>query len=132
MAKKTKGKLDDRGLASESKHSPVGHLVFSVRFAGVTTAQAGVPVLPRRYVHILIEPRFPLSTIMKAIKGVTSRNANKLLNRTGKVFWQDESFDHWTRDEPEENNIRRYIENNPVRAHLVANPEDWPWSRAKR
>ena len=84
------------------------------------------------HVHILIEPRVPLSTIMKTIKGVTSRNANKLLNRTGKVFWQDESFDHWTRDQAEENKIRRYIENNPVKADLVVNPEDWPWSSAKR
>jgi hypothetical protein len=38
---------------------------------------------------------------MKAIKGVTARDANKFLSRTGKVFWQDESFDHWTRDEAE-------------------------------
>jgi putative transposase len=84
------------------------------------------------HVHILITPQVPLSPIMKAIKGVTARNANKLLNRTGKVFWQDASFDHWTRDEAEENKIRRYIENNPVKAHLVVNPEDWPWSSAKR
>jgi putative DNA methylase len=82
------------------------------------------------HVHILISPQVPLSTIMKAIKGVTARNANKLLNRTGKVFWQDESFDHWTRDEAEDNKIRRYIENNPVRARLVARAEDWPWSSA--
>jgi putative transposase len=84
------------------------------------------------HAHILITPEAPLSQIMKAIKGVTARNANKLLSRTGKVFWQDESFDHWTRDEAEENKIRRYIENNPVKAHLVVNPEDWPWSSAKR
>jgi putative transposase len=82
------------------------------------------------HVHILITPQVPLCQIMKAIKGVTARNANRLLNRTGKVFWQDESFDHWTRDEAEENKIRRYIENNPVKAHLVARPEDWPWSSA--
>jgi putative transposase len=43
------------------------------------------------HVHILITPQVPLSQIMKAIKGVTARNANKLLSRTGKVFWQDES-----------------------------------------
>ncbi len=82
------------------------------------------------HVHILITPHVPLSQIMNAIKGVTARNANKLLNRTGKVFWQDKSFDHWTRDDAEENKIRRYIENNPVRARLVARPEDWPWSSA--
>jgi putative transposase len=83
------------------------------------------------HVHVLIEPHVPLSTIMNGIKGVTARDANKLLSRTGKVFWQDESFDHWSRDEAEENKIRGYIENNPVKAHLVARAEDWPWSSAK-
>ena len=39
--------------------------------------------------------------------------------------------DRWTRDEAEENKIRRYIENNPVRARLVARAEDGPWSSAK-
>jgi putative transposase len=83
------------------------------------------------HVHILITPEAPLSQIMKAIKGVTARDATKLLSRTGKVFWQDESFDHWSRDDAEENKIRGHIENNPVKAHLVARAEDWPWSSAK-
>jgi putative transposase len=87
-------------------------------------------VLMANHIHLLIQPHIPVAEIMKSIKGITSRNANKILDRTGKTFWQDESFDHWTRSPAEEQRIRCYIENNPVKAHLAAKPQDWPWSSA--
>jgi len=52
------------------------------------------------------------------------------LNRTGQQFWQQESFDHWPRDESEFLRILKYIEDNPVKAGLVRRPEDWRWSSA--
>ena len=67
---------------------------------------------------------------MRALKGVTAREANKALQRTGQRFWQEESFDHWVRSEGSFDRIVLYIENNPVRAGLVTKPEDWPWSSA--
>ncbi|MDX6304213.1 MAG: REP-associated tyrosine transposase, partial [Blastocatellia bacterium] len=66
----------------------------------------------------------------KHLKGYTSREANKLLQRTGQPFWQDESFDHWSRDRSEFFRIVDYIENNPVNAGLVENREAWRWSSA--
>ena len=72
----------------------------------------------------------PLSTITKSIKGHTAREANRILKRTGEKFWQQESFDHWPRDEDEFFQIIRYIENNPVNAGLVKSPEEWRWSSA--
>jgi putative DNA methylase len=67
---------------------------------------------------------------MQSLKGFTAREANKILRRTGEPFWQRESYDHWVRDEQEFGRIRAYIENNPVRAGLVARAEDYPWSSA--
>ena len=87
-------------------------------------------VVMTNHIHILIEPRMELARITRGIKGVTSRNANRILGRIGRPFWQDESFDHWVRDLSEEDRIRKYIEWNPVKAGLVAKPEDWPWSSA--
>jgi len=84
-------------------------------------------VMPN-HVHLLITPRLPLSRIMRGIKGVSARDANRILGRYGKVFWQDESYDHWVRDEAEFGKIRFYIEHNPVGAGLVKQPEDWKWS----
>jgi REP-associated tyrosine transposase len=89
-------------------------------------------VVMANHIHMLIAPKMELARITRGIKGVTSRNANRILGRTGKPFWQDESFDHWVRNPAEEDRIRRYIEWNPVKAGLVAKPEDWPWSSARR
>jgi putative transposase len=86
-------------------------------------------VMPN-HVHMLILPHVPLPQITHWIKGRTAREANLVLGRTGEPFWQDESYDHWVRDEREFNKIVAYIEENPVSAGLAASPEDWPWSSA--
>jgi REP element-mobilizing transposase RayT len=52
------------------------------------------------------------------------------LGRRGR-FWQQESYDHWARDEDELERIIRYVEQNPVKAGLVAKAEDWPFSSAR-
>ncbi|MGH9490924.1 MAG: transposase, partial [Terriglobales bacterium] len=59
----------------------------------------------------------------------SARRANCLLGRSG-PFWQHESYDHVVRDAAEGVRIRRYIEANPLRAGLAAQPEDFPWSSA--
>ncbi|HXR10037.1 MAG TPA: transposase [Candidatus Acidoferrales bacterium] len=89
-------------------------------------------VLMANHIHILLEPLAPLSKITHQVKGATAYRANRVLSRIHQRFWQDESFDHWVRDAAEGQKIRRYIENNPVVAGLVARPEDWPWSSASR
>jgi type I restriction enzyme R subunit/putative DNA methylase len=82
--------------------------------------------------HMLILPQVALPQITHWIKGTTAREANLLLGRTGERFWQDESHDHWVRNEREFHRIVKYIEWNPVSAGLAAAPEDWPWSSAVR
>ena len=84
------------------------------------------------HVHVLLEPIWELSKITQGIKGYTSYQINALQGAHGRVFWQDESYDHWARDEEEALRIIHYIENNPVAAGLCARPEDWRWSSARR
>jgi REP element-mobilizing transposase RayT len=88
-------------------------------------------VMPN-HVHVLLDPRIPLARITNGLKGVTAREANAILGRTGIHFWQDESFDHWIRNGQELERVRLYIEANPVAAGLVESPEDWPWSSASK
>ena len=83
------------------------------------------------HVHLLMTPKIAMRRIMNGLKGSTAFAANVILNRRGRPFWQDESFDHWVRTEKEFGNILRYIEWNPVSAGLVARPEEWPWSSAR-
>ncbi len=87
-------------------------------------------VVMANHVHILLTPKIWISRITNGLKGVAAREANKVLGRIGKHFWQDESFDHWVRNAGEFERIKAYIERNPVTAGLAKNPEEWPWSSA--
>ena len=82
------------------------------------------------HIHVILGPQIALPDIMRWLKGRTSRVANRLLGRTGKSFWQDESFDHWIRSEGELQELIRYVEGNPVKAKLVEAEDKWPWSSA--
>jgi hypothetical protein len=66
------------------------------------------------------------------LKGFTAFEANRILGTKGKPFWQDESFDRLVRTDLEFDRIHAYIEQNPVRAGLVARVEEFPWSSAAR
>lgn len=89
-------------------------------------------VIMPNHVHLLITPRVPLPRITNGLKGVTARDANVILHRRGRHFWQDESFDHWVRSPAQLESIRTYIEYNPVTAGLVEAPQDWLYSSASR
>lgn len=82
------------------------------------------------HVHILVWPHAPPSRFLKSIKGYSAREANKILGLTGQPFWQRESYEHWVRDSVELEKIRRYIEQNPVKAGLVTRAEEYRWSSA--
>jgi REP element-mobilizing transposase RayT len=83
------------------------------------------------HVHVLLMPRWKLQKITQGIKGTTAYEINGVQNARGRIFWLDESYDHWARDEEEIHRIIRYIESNPVKAGLCARPEEWPWSSAR-
>lgn len=44
-----------------------------------------------------------------------------------KIEWQEGFFDHRVRSDESTEEKRQYILMNPVRAGLVARPEDWPY-----
>ncbi len=89
-------------------------------------------VVMANHVHVFLKPKAhaTIEQTTRYVKGSTARQANLLLGRTGEKFWQDESFDHWCRDKDEFFRIVKYIENNPVKAGLVKEAEDWLWSSA--
>jgi len=89
----------------------------------------GWVVMPN-HVHVIFQPHTELSSIMRWLKGRTSRVANQILGRTGTPFWQNESFDHWIRSAEELEYLIEYVENNPLRAGLVEAKEQWRWSSA--
>ena len=88
-------------------------------------------VMPN-HAHVILwpMPNCALSEILKSRKRHTARQANLILGKTGKTFWQRESYDHWIRNDDEKARIRRYIWMNPVKPGLCQTPEDWKWSSA--
>jgi REP element-mobilizing transposase RayT len=70
-----------------------------------------------------------LSDILKAHKGSTAHEANKLLHRDGQ-FWMEEYFDRYIRNADHFRNTVMYIEENPVKAGLCQQASDWPFSSA--
>jgi putative transposase len=89
-------------------------------------------VVMANHVHVLLTPKIELQRITRSLKGITARLSNQILQRTKQPFWQQESYDHWCRDDVEFQRIRDYIARNPVKAGLVKKPEEWPWSSAHR
>lgn len=97
--------------------------------------ELGSWVLMPDHAHLTMRPSADLGQAIRKVKGRTARFSNQILARTG-TFWQKDYFDRLIRDRDEEANITRYIEWNPVKAGLCAEPEEWPWGscgyRAKR
>jgi REP element-mobilizing transposase RayT len=80
------------------------------------------------HVHLLFTPyeKWPLAQIMKRVKGVSARYINAVIRHSG-TLWQDESFDRIVRADEDVRKKGDYISENPVRAGLVATPEEYPW-----
>jgi REP element-mobilizing transposase RayT len=83
------------------------------------------------HVHVLLTPHRELVKLTQTFKGYTAHQINRLQDARGRTFWQDESYDHWSRNEEEMFRIIDYIENNPVAAGLCRIAEDWPCSSAR-
>jgi hypothetical protein len=73
---------------------------------------------------------YSLAEIMNGIKGASAHKINKALGRTGKV-WQAESFDHVLRSSENLDAKIAYLVENPVRAGLVGDSNNYPWSWKK-
>ena len=84
-------------------------------------------VMPN-HVHILIRQiaGYKLESILHSWKSYTSKVINQINNKSGPV-WSQEYWDRYIRDETHFRSASNYINNNPVKAKLVAQPVDWPF-----
>ena len=91
-------------------------------------------VMPN-HVHVVVQPfagkeirggtpmpHAGLSDILHSWKSFTSKEANKLLDRSGE-FWQEEYYDHLIRNEADFRHVVRYVLENPIKAKL----RNWRW-----
>lgn len=89
-------------------------------------------VIMPNHVHVLVETLagHRLGDFVHSWKSFTAKEANRVLDRTGPL-WQEEYFDRYIRDADHLRDARRYIEQNPVAARLVARAEDWAFGSAR-
>ena len=90
----------------------------------------GYVIMPD-HVHAIIVPRpsDTISAVMRYIKGTFARTYNAKRTSGGAV-WQPKFYDTGVRSMRELRTRIRYIEENPVQARLVAQPEQYPFSSA--
>jgi len=81
------------------------------------------------HLHLVIHPVgvYNFSYIMKMIKGSFTRKLNKANGKTGKI-WQKGFYDEYIRDEIHLLRVLEYMHNNPLKAGLVHEPEEYPYS----
>ena len=101
-----------------------------LKFDGIRYHLFAWVVMPN-HVHSLMTrfEEYELSDILHSLKSFSAHEANNLLGRTGQ-FWIEDYFDRYIRNEEHFEKTVKYIENNPVKAGLCLEPEDWPYSSA--
>jgi len=79
----------------------------------------------------IIDPEYySISRITHSFKGYTASECNRILKRKGE-FWLHESYDHAIRDSQGWERVLAYVINNPVKAQLVQEWRDWPYTYVK-
>jgi putative transposase len=83
--------------------------------------------MPNHY-HVTLQPtRANLSEAIRRLNGIYAQWWNRRHRRIGHVF-QGRFKDQIVQHEEYLQTLSRYVVMNPVRARLVENPQDWPWS----
>ena len=81
------------------------------------------------HLHLILKPdqRFNLSFILKMVKGSFARKVNRLASKDGS-FWQAGFYDEAIRSEEQLYRQLEYLHENPVKAGLVAAPNEYVYS----
>lgn len=92
------------------QEGPLRIMVDALHHFNGTRYNLGAFAVAANHVHVLVAPfnGIELSDILHSWKSFTAKAINKLLQRTGQL-WFDESYDHLVRNVPELERIENYI-----------------------
>lgn len=114
-------------------------MVETLLFADGSRYQLHAWVVMPNHVHVLVrqDQHHPLSGIVQSWKRHSSREIRRLgydVNRQAASphagIWQRDYWDRYIRNDRHFSAVEEYIHLNPVKAGLVATPEDWPYGSA--
>ncbi len=141
------------------KHPKVAAVVQEafLKFDGERYKLIAWCIMPN-HVHVLIEPRIQLGKIVQSWKSFTGRwaiarneelglgipsveleldsprekeSVELELNTPRQKFWMRDYWDRFIRNEEHLYNVIKYIHENPVKAGLCREPNEWGWSSAR-
>jgi REP element-mobilizing transposase RayT len=106
-----------------------------LHFDGERCRMVAWVVMPN-HVHALFQTinGWEMDAVIGSWKSFTANTIRNLLRQRGErvpsKVWHPEFWDRYVRDERHYANVVAYIHNNPVKARLVQQAEEWPWSSA--
>lgn len=118
-------------FAQASDH--VRYLETLLAFKDVYGVQVYAYCLMTNHVHLLLAPGEDiagLGRLMKRLAGRQMRHHNRLEGRSG-TLWESRYKSSPVDTDDYLLACTRYIELNPVRARMVGQPEDYPWSSCR-
>ena len=120
---------NNRGRCFFAELDYLAYLRFLREFAADAQCAVHAYCLMTNHVHLLVTPRTSdgCAILMKCLGQHFVQHVNRLHGRTG-TLWQGRFWSSICASEYYVLACHRYIELNPVRAHLVSRPDDYVWS----
>ena len=112
-------------LATPAIHETFLHFAKEAPSHG---AWVGAYVIMPDHLHLFVatdDEKIAISAWMKSLKNTISKTLRA--NGVAPPHWQKTFFDHVLRSSESYSEKWNYVRENPVRARLVANAEDWPY-----
>ena len=121
--------VQDRQKVLANKFYFEGLIAFLLDSPGSYGWFPGMFVVMPDHVHLIVThspEAVSMGGWMKALKAITKRSIKAEPDRDWR--WQIGFYDHLFRSEKSRTEKWYYVLHNPVRAGLVAKPEDWPYT----
>jgi REP element-mobilizing transposase RayT len=80
------------------------------------------------HAHLLTQGLTPTTNQLQFLKNLKRQTGFAHKQQTTQQLWQKKSYDHALRSTDPPDQVAWYIWQNPVRANLCANVNDYPWS----
>jgi type I restriction enzyme R subunit len=130
----TMEKYLDSGRGEALLAKPEAAEILALAFAELANRGVSVPhysIMPNHW-HAMFVPvpdsSIDLHSAIARLKGQTAYSINRAVGRRGPL-WQREWFDRWMRTDDEWQRCVDYVRNNPVKAGIVRDWREHPWTR---
>jgi REP element-mobilizing transposase RayT len=84
------------------------------------------------HAHALVEGLTDDADLRRFVKAAKESSGRAYFRRTGRPLWQEGYYEHVLRKDEDAIGVARYILHNPVRAGIVRDPGEYPFTGSDR